>query len=99
MFVRRHGLVSCIVRCPYSTFGGGSVDLRDHKGGGLEGNIYGVAELKRLDSFGAEAGQEQGLQPFTKWDVTVLKDCARSYREQFPAAVTLVSTCRSTEPL
>jgi hypothetical protein len=76
-FVRRHGL-RCVFRGSYSTIGGGSVDLRDHKGGRLEGNIDGVAELKRLNRFGAAAGQEQGLQPFMKWDVTVLKDCTRS---------------------
>jgi hypothetical protein len=81
IFVGRHGRVNCVVSGAYSTFDGGSFDLRDHEGGSLEGNVNGLAELKRFDRVGAAAGQEQGLQPFTKWDMTVLKDCARSCRE------------------
>jgi hypothetical protein len=94
--VRRQGRLGFIVRGSYSAFDGRLVDLRDHEGGGLEGDIDSPAELKWLDRFRAAPGQEESLQPFVKWDVAALEHCACSRREQLPAAITLARAGLST---
>jgi hypothetical protein len=93
--VRRQGL-DFIFRGSYSALDGRLVDLRDHKGGGLEGDIDSPAELKWFDRFRAAPGQEESLQPFVKWDVAALEHCACSHREQLSAAITLARAGLST---
>jgi len=95
--VRRLGRLGFIVRGSYSAFDGRLVDLRDHEGGGFEGDVDSAAELKWFDRFRAAPGQEESLQPFVKRDVAALEHRACSHREQLPAAITLARAGLGTE--